>query len=845
MTEQNFLFLFGREAADSIFHLEKLKVKECNEILLQINSIRTKRTKLKDKLNELLYNDIGGKQNAKVRNKMLNLKRDIYNDRKINIENLGLYLSKEFMSKFERYLYLLKTEENLINKGRTVFAKEREEITINLFELAKKDYLTKGLLLSSSTLLNRLQKREIKKYKDFHKKDHRIEYSLIQYISRCLTKTSPFSTFNTTICYKKEAKLYKPFPPERKSVVQLNGAILYYVKKIICSCPIAQRHVTIKVNPTYKDEGDHYSFLHNKDNNEYFKKVASSEFVSYLISNVSKSPKSLIQIIHTITDVVEADEKTLKSYILKLIEIGILEWEFHVYISDIYWPDKLIDYLKILYAKDSTIDYLPELIIIIERIKENGEKIEKCSLEDRMGYIKDVYHSWKAFYSKFKWEGIKSVINENNIYYENYVDTPEKGIKVQFVEKIKNELNLYFKALSSDIIGKWNNLDIELYFKFKYGKNASVPVLQFYEDYYFYYKKNPEKVLKDDLKTNNSFLLLKLKKENSLMSKVQSEFRSIVQNPNNVFLKEEVFLSHKISKEILRKRYKSAYFQVVRDGEKPLIVINNVIHNIAQAISRFLYSYDSEITRELKRNINNLYSEGINVGLRDASMSNINIFPELVDNYIDSPNNQGIRINSKGINLNDLIIEEENDILKIKNKSKKAINVLNFSLENIHNKSELFQLLNAISSENDFGLALLNQIINSSYSKQEQSVALKMLPRIYFGEHIIIQRKTWILHSAILPNSIKDEWEYFVAINQFVKENDIPEEVFVTISKREIEPKNDDYKPQYINFGSPVFVKLFKRLTSKAQEKITIVEMLPNSNDIQGIEEKKVREYIL
>ncbi len=841
MRKNNFPFLFGREAADSILKLEKLISHKSIEYYEQVISIRSIVKLVKKDLKKLLYYHIKEENNKDVQNKLLNLKRDIHNDRNVNVKHLKAYFSEELTYKFERYFHFLGEEKKVISKGRILFMKEREEVSEALFEYSKKEYLLKGLSFSSPTLLNRLQFRKRLKYRDYNKKAHQTELGLTQYVSRCLTKTSPFSTFNAITCYKKDATDYTPYSPLRKGSVQINATILYYVKQILSNCKLTRNCIEIKLNSNLVKKEGNYHYLQNKKNNEYFKKITATEFLSFLITDISRTRGGLSDIVNRGIKVVDTDKKTLTIYLLSLINEGILEWDIPVYASDISWPTKLISYIRDLKSSSITI----ELIDIIDRLNNRRKKIALSNSFERLRLIKENYELWNDFFSRNNKDS-KSVISEKNLYYEDYAHTPSNILPIEFINKIKSELNGFSNSFSKEEARKLNTLEVTEYFKFKYIKEDAIPVLQFYKDYYSEYKKELLLMEENGTRVFTSPFFGAFSKSNSLKKTelLRKNITRILQDGNNTFAFDK---AHIKEKKITRKNSAlSIYFQIVKKGEQPLIVINDIKNSMAMTASRFLHMYPKEVTEKLKTLIIDLFPDGMNASITDASAFNVNIFPNLTPYYIKTPNNQNSGIESKEILLNDLFFKVENNMLCIINEEKKLVNTFNFSLENIQYKSELFQLLNSLSPAIIFNQKdIINEAVNQIYLQRQKESDIMVLPRIYYGTHIVMQRKTWLVNKIDLPKITKDEWEYFINVNEFIKKHSIPSEVFVTISKQSLKPKDDSHKPQYINFKSPVFVKLFMKLTLKIDKRLKIVEMLPNSEHIKDLGEDKVREYTI
>ena len=96
----------------------------------------------------------------------------------------------------------------------------------------------------------------------------------------------------------------------------------------------------------------------------------------------------------------------------------------------------------------------------------------------------------------------------------------------------------------------------------------------------------------------------------------------------------------------------------------------------------------------------------------------------------------------------------------------------------------------------------------------------------------------------------------FLKLIPGVKKHKIPEYVFVIIHPERINDHTDtellkklgrdDYKPQYINFSSPLLVSMFEKLCKKVPVNLRIEEMLPRPDQLLSQnEEQFVSEFVV
>ncbi len=93
--------------------------------------------------------------------------------------------------------------------------------------------------------------------------------------------------------------------------------------------------------------------------------------------------------------------------------------------------------------------------------------------------------------------------------------------------------------------------------------------------------------------------------------------------------------------------------------------------------------------------------------------------------------------------------------------------------------------------------------------------------------NLVLHRKMWTVHAAPLAAALagRDEAGAFAALQRWRAERGIPGRVF--LSERHVLPVvGDVYRPQYVDFTSPLFASLF-RAAVEGEERITLTEALP------------------
>lgn len=120
--------------------------------------------------------------------------------------------------------------------------------------------------------------------------------------------------------------------------------------------------------------------------------------------------------------------------------------------------------------------------------------------------------------------------------------------------------------------------------------------------------------------------------------------------------------------------------------------------------------------------------------------------------------------------------------------------------------------------------------------------SMTISPRLVSGD-VIVERRRWIFPASALPEEIHREKRHaaFAALNRWRIAEGIPARVFV-IERIAVEGDTplggERYKPQYIDFTSPLFVQIFLSMIGKDPGATVIVEeMIPTPDAALADEE--------
>lgn len=120
---------------------------------------------------------------------------------------------------------------------------------------------------------------------------------------------------------------------------------------------------------------------------------------------------------------------------------------------------------------------------------------------------------------------------------------------------------------------------------------------------------------------------------------------------------------------------------------------------------------------------------------------------------------------------------------------------------------------------------LRGRLPSSPTLKSEDGIEIQT--RLSLGS-VVVRRARWVVPTAELARSIADleDHEAFVAIDRWRRGCRLPERVFI-IERIAAEQAQPRYKPQYIDFSSPLFVAVFRAALALNGERLDFEELLP------------------
>ena len=707
--------------------------------------------------------------------------------------------------------------ENLRNEFDLIFKKEELSQYTFLKDFFQNENFQKGILQSSHSLFHQNKKLTSKLPKDYRKKERQTLRALAQYFYRIGGKTSPFSHFTTLDLLSKKSGIFKNENLEiGSSYFQYNNFILAEMKALLLQEPIFFRQLKLQVNPSILVKNNGFHFIKNTKNIETIQQIEVAGILEQLSQTIiPKEGLTFDLAVTQLLELVEADQASIESYLLELIELGFLEWQWGFSGLTFNWEKKFLDFLISIDDFSNKEGW----IICLEKMIQGKVQLEFRDQDSRFFFQDTLKNNLEKL-------GLKNV-NLELLFFEDVrkpasIQLPESEVApiIQSLDSLLRLLEPLMKNEMQDrILHCWSK-------NFKGEK--SVPLLDFYQKYFQTYFYN-------NTSTNSE----KGKIINFIKSRLK-EFGEIDEEGNLVFYLKDLE-SFFPKRPISFTTCYSGLFQFYKKGGKLIAVINGLTPGYGKLFGRFLPLFSEEITIQLQKWNAEIQDESMWVENVDASIFNANLHPSLLNLEIKNATSENNLFSENLVPINEIEVIWDDDLkepILVFSKTKKRISIFDFGFEHPENRSPMFQLLNGFSLPHAtyrFFLEWVNELFCV-----EKPNGIKVFRRVVIDDHLILQRKSQEVPHSFFPQKEKSESNssYFLKMQKWKSVHHFSQYIFIRplqdLENSNKNLKKDFFKPQLIDLNSPLAIVLLQKVLEKHLGRIRLEEMLPKEEEMMG-----------
>jgi hypothetical protein len=863
-----------------------------------------------------LSDEIAAFDDPRLRNRAVELKRALFNGRRVAPSTLAAVqpsLSEDTRARVDRCLALTRELADAEARAAAGFDDEKRVLRKQLAELSKQHVLQAGLVLSSRDLQRSLVEHYIANHdKLLRSRDVDTELGLLKYLSRLHAKTSPFSTFTTVTCLPARddaAKRWNDVPgaPSIRSDVRLNTLLHRLIQAVLIAQPEIWPVLPVRVNPTLRLEEGQYLFLTSSNNVEAFQRVEPDPALDLLLELIP--PPSEM----SCTDLgaalqqhgVEAESDEMVGFLRQLLDYGILEFNFNVSGVDPDWDLALAARLRTFAAPPEVITPYLELLA---HLRQAAVQYAAADIPGRIAIANAAHARLKEFFaarapapapapevpaetpppeappSETPPEAEESAAEDEPFrhqYSTAFLMRPE-GI---FLEDTTLELDgaveaapfrrfaeTAFRVLKSvpRQLGGGSELDMmSAYLKSKWADQA-VPLLTFYEGYSRDVRlpQARRRAAPETPPETPPVLPPEVEARMQMRDPWTAEFvarvtEKLAGSPSSLALIAADL--PEVAEADLAPPQRASVGMFVQpiaggDGSIACAVLNGMFPGYGKLMGRFLHLAGPEMTEALREWNQSLAGDGeLLAENRDAAFFNANLHPPMLPFEVWLPGAHGSLAADRQIRITDLVVTREpNGELALRSRAHGdgRVYVFDLGFQGAQGRSQLFQMLSMFTLPQHMGHRVLAAINHLAWrdKRTAEPRQLVMQPRVTFEDTLVLQRRCWYVPKAMLPKREPKEpdWRSFERIAEWRESLQMPAEVFVTLSPREVPRspaarfKRDDHKPQYVSFENPFTVSLLERMVPRTDEWLKIEEMLPDSAQLGRVgPDRHVTEWVL
>ena len=821
-------YAFGRKGGVSFDVLQTLGVFVPEEFQV-LDEVTENYILVKEELIESLYRLIKNIECHDTKNHLLNMKRDVFNDRDIQ-----KYLSTPLLDDGNTKMLIAKYSETKKEKNQL------ESVVENLYQnclaqsvsqlkkISEMFFFKNGLLFSSDSMIQNIKQFREGSNQLKGKKEKRMILSLLRYITRSGAKTSPFSSYNTIFALQYEGNKFSPVTIAKPSIISITNLVFLVFSKILLNVPEIKRTFLITLNPTIKVMDSVVNYFYNTDNNEAFYNANKSEILAYIINSVSeKEVITYNELLSHIGSVTEDTKENVGRYLDKLIASGILIIKLPVFINDREWPVMLLRILENIKHNIAN-----DIVLILNQLIQSKNMLERTiNVRERENICNQAYF---LFVSK-----ISQIIQTTGISELNAILSKISATDLFYEDTVTDKVNFSKEpaSLNFDKIGFLNRMfqhnTLKSEFRKEFAKQIKelyneqkISLLEFYQDVYL---------------------------KNEYPETVTFNYQTGIINLFGEFLKSlhQLRDCEEIDIEPYIREYRfdapascDVFTQAATINGRNMLVVNNILPGGGTNISRFASLYHQyNINEVIRQNLNDFHENSIVTHITDAAIHNTNTFPAFTDYIIDVSLKAGYR--QKYVDLRNLYICMDNKKhVRLEDSSGREVVPVNFSMETILRKSALMKFIDIFNDNSPEGLPTLLEIYEKFLATMSGDEPVIFIPRLCYANDIVLSRRKWLVKKSFLSAQVFShplESMQFKLFKEWREATRIPKHFFIK------EKINDNAsKPQYINADAPIFFMLLRNQLSTDGEFIMISEMLPSHEHLSKNEddERFVTEYI-
>lgn len=804
----------------------------------------------------------------RIRQRIIQLKRDLFNQRAVQMRaDVEQALSPELAAAVANILSQFRALSAERDRIESIYADEVNVRREHVRKLFNRDNLRLGILASNPLLYEQLKKLtgSLAPIPSGKKAAYPFD-SLVSFASRASLKSSPLSSF--TLIWAGDWSGQSAHPAEPNSAADLpyarkveikHAALLHALEPIWSDRETLGSDFPLSINPTLRRVGNELkwnqiyrsAYRHSKvwghNAPEVTVALASVGIALRLFQEAGASQLTAAELVEQL-ETIERNEGNRQNFVDRLLSLQLLVPAF-----ERHDQEPLLPWLIALVGRMGT-DKAKALVAHLESLRDNVDRFAQADEADRAGHVERI-----------------------NAALEKLVETTQVPVKVGFLTPaVFEDCFVTNERLQFDL-DEWGTIHQDLFLLLRLA-----PVLDFNHVMQSLIARRFCEEFGPDGQCERADLFLetvidtyfgsesevdpeRMKRlhDDQLSLPVGRRIHDIRQAYHDHFAKVPVVdnciqLSRDVITQLgdalpasIRARHLSQNFtgQLIRQGSAAnIFVINQVLPGATGLMSRFMGDLDEHELSNVSHYLTALAPTGNPVEIPSVFGFNANLHPSLVAEEIAVPGiTPGFRDTEKlDIRGMSVTYDRRADRIVLRHGGR-AIDPFYFGFLSPMLLPQRLRVLTMTSTQNKL-LYVSREIEKIRGLKQSE---VSRLPRIMFGS-ICLARASTVFPQSKLPDPNLSDGEFFAAVTRWRREWDLPRHAYWRLlqdfssatERSEDGPRSAKqgmdqalkgqavfdptaFKPAFIDFVDPLFVRIFRRSLARNHFDLAIEEALP------------------
>lgn len=918
-----------------------------------------------------LHHELGLIADKSVRNRILQLRRDIFNSRMpraVDINTCDVALPQDAWLAVAEHVELLRSKSELASQFAAVFTSEQARTRILLQRAVADDDFRRGLLASSKTLYQNVERYRRALPEATSSRDEQIERGLLRYFTRAAMKATPFATFCAVIPGQFHLSDGAPEGASalrlsgdlrrKRSFIRLNKSLLSTIWNHLKTRPAVRAQFVVELTPTLTTDGNTLRFLSNAEGLEVFQRLTTNEALDVIVPLLRTHSGTRLR---TLVDAlvqdsrIEASYEEVTAYLDQLIRLGLLRFRIGIADQDADWDIGLATFLDSI--NDSGAQAATE---VLRALRAHVAPFAEAAVGERVRIAAEMHDRVARLVESWK---VPALPSKFIVYHEDATADAEMHVAVNDrVATAFGRLGELVALMGRVAAQRPQQAALRHFFGSFYGsRSGGVPLLRFYEDFYReHFKEHLQRqrdaqsgmpaVDSNPYDLGNPFSLDCVAAWHTARAALTELWRTAwARTPNAVEItvsREDVEAALADIPPLLPcERSVGAFCELVTplatSAQRAQVILKNgtVLTGRGKFFSRFLYMLPDAMRQTVFADNNSGSSEWRAEICADSNF-NANLHPTLLKWEISYPTAESGGSKDQLLCSDLLVMPSPHDAYALQlvhGPTGTPVVPFDLGFLNPLARPPLFQLLSRFTPVADATIQLPDQLSRDSAQQnaarstpdagtrdrsdpipdavtEQATVAYR--PRMTFEDSVVLSRRRWSVPSELFPRQARheDDATYFLGVQRWRTTHGIPEQIYfrirpsptkrtqqvagvevpaldanydasrdgvalpdgngaVGLSSTELplpvkqsdgtednadlpvaEPpaelhrgSRDFFKPQFVDFGSPLLVKLFAHAPGGLEHFMMFVEeRFPADDQLPELDgERYVTEFVI